>query len=265
MKKHAVLVCIILTAIASPVFSASYFGYDQWGGMWSDVEKSPVTGDDDQMCWAASAAGVLHWTGWAQVAGFDDADQTFDYLLEHWTNAGGLMRYAWQWWFDGQNPTQYWDGWSVVNVAGGAFLAGQYDFSEYFYRGQSDALAMSAIDEYLHAGYGVAAALTSGGHSHTIVVWGYEYDDDGYAGIWATSSDDDKYAEDPPDRLRYFAVSPSNGRWYLQDPTGGATWYINEVQALDRNPAQLAVQAPEPASITLFGIVAAVSLFRRRR
>ena len=49
---------------ASNASATSYYLWDDWGGTYSDAEKSPTNTDDDLMCWAASAANLLAWTGW---------------------------------------------------------------------------------------------------------------------------------------------------------------------------------------------------------
>ena len=39
----------------------SYMLYDNWGGTWYDVEKSPIDGEDDLLCWAANICWIYHW------------------------------------------------------------------------------------------------------------------------------------------------------------------------------------------------------------
>ena len=82
----------------------SYLLFEHWGGTWSDAEKSPTNTEDDLMCWAAASSNVLAWTGWGQVGGMTNADQMFAYYQNHWTDEGGTMAFAWNWWFDGLNP-----------------------------------------------------------------------------------------------------------------------------------------------------------------
>lgn len=75
-----------------------------------DAEKRPDNPDDTAMCWAAAASNVLDWTGWGSEAGFNNADQIFEHYQNHWTNQGGLMQFGWQWFFDGTNLAQGFDG-----------------------------------------------------------------------------------------------------------------------------------------------------------
>ena len=214
---------------------SSYLAYEYWGGDWVDAEKSPTNGEDDLMCWAAAAANVLEWTGWGQVDGMTDTDDMFEYFQDHWTDEGGIMRFGWDWWFDGTNSSQGWDDWSQVDVAGGGFYPSESFFSHY--RVQSnDSFALAAIDQYLHAGYGVAIGVYNDPYGHAITSWGVNYNPDDpsdYYGIWVTDSDDDKRSGDPPDRLRYYEVEEAAGQWYLQGFYGSDDWHIGAVQALE--------------------------------
>ena len=215
----------------------SYMLIDHHGGSWADTEKSPTNTEDDLMCWAAAASNVLEWTGWGTVAGMTTADQMFAYFQDHWTDQGGMMEYGWDWWFDGSNPSQGWPDWSQVDVAGGGFYPTENFFS-YYHEESSDAAALSAIDQYLHAGYGVGIGIYGPG-GHAITCWGYNYnpaDTDDYYGVWVTDSDDYKSDPTPPDMLRYYEVAYTSGRWYLQDYYGSDAWYIGAVQALEQNP-----------------------------
>lgn len=226
-------------ADATPTGS-SYMLYEHWGGTWWDAEKTISNTEDDLMCWAAAASNVLVWTGWGEVSGMATADQVFAYFQNHWTDQGGMMSYGWEWWFTGVNPAQGSSGWSQVDVAGGGFYPGE-TFDNYLFSQSDPSQAMTAIDSYLHAGYGVSLGIYNGsGGGHAITVWGYNYDPGNptnYVGVWITDSDDDKSTDSPPDRLRYYQVAHSGGAWYLQNYYGSNSWYIGAVQALaSRNP-----------------------------
>jgi len=225
----------------------SYLLYEHWGGTWLDAEKTPSNTEDDLMCWAAAASNVLAWTGWGTVSGMTTSDDIFAYFQDHWTDQGGLMRYGWDWWFDGTNPSQGWDGWSQVDVPGGGFYPAE-NFNDYFYRTDLDSAALSAIDNYLRSGYGVSIGIYGPG-GHAITVWGFNYnpsDPSDYYGIWVTDSDDSKFTDSPPDRLRYYEVEYSGGKWYLQNYYGSNSWYIGTVQALARKPGSTPPDPPDP-------------------
>jgi hypothetical protein len=278
MKRQLSLVGLIAVvgllpiAAAQPLWavSISYKNFDVWGGGWYDAEKSPTNTEDDLMCWAAASSNVLAWTGWGQVGGMTNADQMFAYYQNHWTDEGGTMAFAWNWWFDGVNPAQGppWDtnGWSQVDVPGGNFWPTD-DIDDFFHFNQDSGEPhdpMVAIDRYLRAGYGVALGVfTTSGGAHAITCWGYAYDDANpsqYYGVWVTDSDDSKGSTSPPDLLRYYDVSFHGGEWYLQNFYGSNAWYIDEVQALDR-------LVPEPITLAgvLMGLGGLVRYLRNRR
>jgi len=247
-----VLVLAVLMAAGTISFGLTdYMLYDNHGGAWHDAEKSSDNSEDDLMCWAATSANILRWTGWGGASGMTNTDQIFSYYQDHWTDAGGIMEFGWEWWFSGTNPSQGepWtsNGWSQVDVAGGAFHPTE-NFSEHYYRTWDDASAMSAINDYLHAGYGTGIGVYGPG-GHAITVWGYRYGTtvDDYVGIWVSDSDDDRSGSAPrPDSLRYYDVQYSSGAWYLQSFYGSNNWYIGEVQALD--------SVPEPTTILLISL-----------
>ena len=238
----------------------SYLVYQSYGGTWVDAEKSPTNTEDDLMCWAAAAANILEWTGWGKTASMTTTDHMFDYFQDHWTDVGGLMEYAWDWWFDGTNNSSGWSGWSQVDVPGGGFYPSK-KFGSYYHEQAGGSTALPSIDTFLRAGYGVTLAVYGPG-GHAITCWGFNFDPNDpsrYYGLWITDSDDDKSQTAPPDRLRYYEVRKSGLRWYLEDFYGSDSWYIGEIQAMDRmNP-----MTPEPGVLALLG-AGAVVLLRRR-
>ncbi len=220
-----------------------------FGGTWWDANKTLSNTDDDLMCWAAAASNMLEWTGWGSVAGLTSSQQIFQYLNAHWTDQGGMMEYAWDWWFSGANPSAGWSGWSQVEAAGGDFWPSN-SISNYFHDQETPSQAMTSIDQWTRAGYGVTIGLYGVG-GHAITVWGFNYDPSNptnYYGIWVTDSDDDKSSDSPADRLRYYDVSLSGGKWYLQNFYGSNSWYIGSVEALDRKPGG----TTEPSQVDLW-------------
>ena len=221
----------------------SYMLHENWGGTWSDAEKSRKNPEDDNMCWASAAANILEWTGWGHVEGMTTTDEVFAYFQDHWTNKGGQMTHGWQWWFTGVNPSNGWAGWSRVDVAGGGFHPSE-DYSTLYHNDSSSTGAMTAIDTYLRSGYGTTIAVYGPG-GHAITVWGLTHDADNpseYNGLYVTDSDDYKNHPKAPDRLRYYEVEHNHGKWYLQNYFGSNDWYIGVVSALA--PASTPPTAP---------------------
>jgi hypothetical protein len=271
-------------ASAIPMFSSTAFDYnnnttgsylpygDTYGVGWFDANKTYSNGDDDLMCWAAAAANILAWGNWNYaMPAFTTEDPIFQHYQDHWSDQGGLMEFGWSWWIDGINPSQYWnspeddaDGWSQVDVPDGVPENGfwpQYSFYNYYYRTWQDDLAMSAIDNYLHSGYGTTIGIYGPG-GHALTVWGYTYNDDtgAYEGIIFSDSDDYMSDDGSMRNLWWTNIDYNSGteKWHL----GGSDWYIGEVMALERNPI------PEPCTILLFGlgiIGLGVYGFRRKR
>ena len=58
----AVLLVWAILGLCVPGISNDYFVYEKWGGTWHDINKTWV--NDKNLCWAASAANIIDWTGW---------------------------------------------------------------------------------------------------------------------------------------------------------------------------------------------------------
>jgi hypothetical protein len=258
----------ITLIFATPLFAdaiptgTAYMLTDNWGGQWWDTNKTLDNTNDDLLCWAAAASNVLKWTGWGDVTGMNTADDIWMYYQQHWSDLGGDVQYAWQWWFSGTNPGQGRSGWSQVVVPGGNFYS-EYDIalSAYYHENYMPNTLMSSVEGYLRSGYGTVVDIFGGG-AHAMTVWGINYDPDipgQYYGIWVTDSDDDKKGNNPPARLRYYSLTHTGNYWYFNDFYGtSGVWYIGEVQALDRNPI------PEPGTLALLSLGVVATLRRKK-
>ncbi len=246
-----VLAAFILGSSGS-AFGISYFGYDDFGGTWHDADKD--WDGDTMLCWAAAASNVLDWGGWDATA-YSTESSIFDNYEDHWTDEGSLSVFAWWWWFYGEDISPG-PGWSSVDVAGGGDHFSAYDFNDYYHE-YWDSDTMSAVDDYLHAGYGVNLGVYTNGGGHALTAWGFEYDDNGdYLGVYVTDSDDNQWGASG---LQYYSVSWNdiNNRWDLGGVYDG--WYIGGVMALDNNAI------PEPGTIILFsfGLLGLAGLRRK--
>ena len=243
---------------------------------WNDAEKSLTNPDDDWMCWAAAAANILEWSGWGTEI-FDTAQEIFSYFQDSWTNAGGLMEYGWNWWFDGSQAPD-WPGWSQLNEGwaevetGGAYWA-DYNFFDYFSEDwalwdadsgtwSGGAELMASVEQYLSDDYGVSLAVYNESGGHALSAWGYEYDEYGdYAGIWVTDSDD----YDNSLKLLSLTFDFEEELWYLdfENRYNYQGWFIGGTQALGQNPAQNPVPEPGTLALWLSGVIVVAGLRKR--
>ena len=271
-KKRRILIIFVSIAMLSMTFNVtftvkeasavdvptgnSYMLYEHHGYTWVDAEKrwpsdgegiGPNPGEeDDLLCWAATASNVMEWTGWGLVDGMWDTDAIFDEHKNYFNDTGSLTENSWHWWLNGFEP-----GPPLKLVTGGGNYWPGYTWTNYLHAEGDDAKVMQAIDDWLHAGYGVGIGIYNGGH--VITVWGFNYDpnvdktsnpQDYYLGIWVSDSDSDKKSPPYPDapgrdytnRLSYYEISWNNtaNRWYL--PSYGG-WMIGEVKALEPFPS----------------------------
>ena len=225
----------------------SYFGYDTYGGTWTDANKSVANTEDDLMCWAAVTSNALAYTGWGfpQGTNFTGSNDIFAYYQDHWTDYYGSFVFGVEWWFNGKNRAQGISGWSQVDVAGGGFYP-TLELDDYYLWSPSTEYALPNMEYLLGEGYGVGLSLR-GPMAHAVTAWGYEYDSTGnYQGLYITDSDDGYTG------LRYYGVEfeSVNNRWFLQDYYGMDTCYITEVYGLQIKTSSEPV--PEPATMVLF-------------
>lgn len=160
-----------------------------------DAEKLKFgKAQDDNLCWAASTADMLEYSGWAQKAAevnpevsdkFLNEDTIFDLFVGNFNDNGGNQYYGLQWFFNGYYAVQKATGqnWSTVNNYGesGGFL------KDYAYSGVTSAVNVEKhedISETLSAlkdGNAVGVSVSwmkngAGNGGHAITMWGYIYD-----------------------------------------------------------------------------------------
>ena len=219
---------LISAALDGTVFEMEALGF-------IDTEKTNMPSDgDDELCWAASAANVLHYTGWGAKAGFSSTDDIFEDFIDHFTDFGSAQLYGLDWFFNGTYPAQSLDGWSVVKDYGssGRYLT-QYSTWD----------VMESVDiEYAHEnintaitglenGSGAGVALgwinengtRNGGHA--ITLWGYicdkdfsEQDSSYYKALIVSDSDSDMPSDTDrrtaPNKLHVLNMEPYTENGY---------------------------------------------------
>ena len=160
-----------------------------------DAEKLKFgKAQDDNLCWAASTADMLEYSGWAQKAAevnpevsdkFLNEDTIFDLFVGNFNDNGGNQYYGLQWFFNGYYAVQKATGqnWSTVNNYGesGGFL------KDYAYSGVTSAVNVEKHEDILETlsalkdGNAVGVSVSwmkngAGNGGHAITMWGYIYD-----------------------------------------------------------------------------------------
>jgi len=242
------VVLVLISLAASPALAELL---DTWFPSYSDAEKSPQNPDDDLMCWAAAASNALAWGNWAwnAGAGLSDAQATFHYFQDHWSDAAGKPYYAIKWFLSGRNEMPVGPTWTELEAAGGGFYPHVVvDEVLSVQSVNTDALALIA-DQLAQQR---VPMLSLAWPFHIVTCWGYRFDplaEPGsaqyYRGIWITDSDDLQAG------LRYYDVTlAEDGLWYL--PDYGERTNIYEVTSLAHSGL-----IPEPATLLLVVLGAA--------
>jgi len=224
----------------------SYLLFEHFGGFWADAEKDPNPGDD-LLCWAATGANMLEWTGWGFVTGMehDNTDDFFDFYIDHVTDLGHYVEDGLDWWFDGTLKDV---NASVEDVDHTGFWPG-YTPSNYIWSSWSKPEILPNIRTQLMSERAVGISIYSigGAGAHAVTCWGFNYNatldpvadkEDYYLGVWLTDSDNSKGTHTPDDILRYYAVEYDdvNTRWWM--PNYGGGWRIGGVHSLELFPGE---------------------------
>jgi hypothetical protein len=138
------------------------------------------------MCWAASASNSLAYTVWGYPTSknFQNENDIFGYVKQYMPNKSGSAAIVYDWWFDGNHE--------YYATTGGGFYPNK-TLENYLHR-SGGINSMSAIDAYLHQGYGTTAEFRKVDGSwffHQISIWGYEYNQNNeYRGFYYTDNND---------------------------------------------------------------------------
>ena len=232
--------------------TSTYLVYQALGGTFHDARK--MGSEDSDLCWAASAANVLAWTGWGRIAP-DAPPSTAQAIFEQYKAESGMGNVArfpkvlWDWWFDTH------DSFLPANVDDLIF---DYGFA---YR-QDVMPRVEACFRTHNAGVALqtqkaATQVGESGISHFVTCWGFDFDpafDESnakrYLQIHITDSDDA-----PADaQLRSYPVAkgrPDLGQnpnyWYIQGLFSENDYFLADIHALRRRtPAA----APVPGAPT---------------
>ena len=197
-----------------------------------DAEKTREPDDDDNMCWAASTANVLRYTGWGFEAGFATEDDIFEDFIRNFENKTGSANHALAWFFNGldlaRDAYQYYGSHGhfakVKNYPRSGGYLKDYPFDSYVERidmtgRNSGAGGMKIIYELLHRGYGVVLntdVYLDGRYrtGHSVTCWGMIVDN--------------QYPDTEKEHYRYILISNSDS---------------DQVSGMDRRKAKNIVSA----------------------
>ena len=203
-----------------------------------DTEKTRDEDDDDELCWAGAASNMLEYTGWGNLAGFDDEDEIFEAFIDAFTNCGGNTYYALEWFFNGSYYPQGMSGFSQVKDLGnsGGFLTDYcYDMFTDSVTVNLDLEKVAAVFEKLRSDYAVELGIdvyyrNTGSYSngHATTLWGYVVNtdyDESEAGYYDTViiADSDSHELSDADRrdaeniYTAYTVSENNGSLTFSD------------------------------------------------
>lgn len=210
-----------------------------------DTEKTTASSDDDELCWAASASNMLHYSGWGEKAGFSSCDDLFDLFQENYYdgpywNFGGI-----NWFFNGNKGLP--DTWlsnsdaSLKDYGNSGGYQKDYAIEKIFkYMDLSENYTnISTLISDLQMGYAVSLSLgwinedeRNGGHS--VTCWGYvtnndysENDKEHYEALIISDSDSDQQEDTnrrtAPNKLNLIHLTP-----YVNESLGYDSWICNE-------------------------------------
>ena len=177
--------------------------WEEYNIAYTDADKTGS--DDSNLCWAATAANLLAWGGWAA-----DEDDVFNTFNEHFANQPGDVYDALRYYFNNFIP----------NVSAEMVTV----------REARSRMLLDFVVSALHEGRGVTLKIKYPGRSigHFVTVFGYMYltEEDNFV-LMFTDSDDHL------NQMRNFKVVWNDGadRWEIQGVY--SDWYLEYVVSLD--------------------------------
>ncbi|MBE7004323.1 MAG: hypothetical protein E7425_08590 [Ruminococcaceae bacterium] len=197
---------------------------------------------DTELCWAATSANMLWYTGWAQAAGFEDVDAVLEDFIDCFDDCPGNPYYGIYWFLTGNNQKQGDSNWAQIDNnfdRPGYFpqIADEdkYD-TVYYLRVKTQEKNQNIIEVFDLLKQGYAAGLTLGwyydrgtferGGGHMVTLWGYvaaknpsaSFNKADYPALLVTDSDSDKNTDNrrtAPNRLRLLPMEPFEDTWRL--------------------------------------------------
>ena len=259
---------------------------------------------DSQMCWAAAAANILQWwqdtrtdipvsvpNGYAST--YEAMPQVaqlsiYQALTKSWSNGGGQVEQAWNWWFNGgMLPDVYFS--TASQLADNAAYTGAYWsnlglvfddanissplFQSYSFWSEGDMRhkdEFSAVfKDYIDNDRGTALTLQSETGGHAITMWGYDVDAVGDLVLYLTDSDDyalGMYRQSlkisESGQLYLDGIDSETAR-YAYDPENRTGWELTAIHGLTAPLG--AGTIPEPSAPLLSMVALCLLAWKRRR
>jgi hypothetical protein len=228
IRKMLVMWVLMVVVGAGPTFAETYLIYNNYGGTWSDANKTYE--DDSNMCWAGSIANVLEYGAWG-VGAYPNAPAIFSHFKAAWPNVGGLPQEGFSWWLNG------------VSMPGGILVPGGNYWPTYNYSNFYNSIFPTPeyIDTSLRSGKIVTLGITGFLGGHALTCWGLGYqrltnselgeERRIYNSLFVTDSSDSETAlvEMP------ISYNADQGRWEL---TGGlwSGWSLTAAEEFEMRP-----------------------------
>ena len=211
-----------------------------------DAEKGGV--GDTQLCWAATAANMLYWSGWGQnIAGLtvNNEDDLLSYYNEYFSDEAGYLTRAIEWFFTGDYevpPEDADDVARLVKNGGGSFYT-TVDLDSVLLSDFDNKTCIANLAGWLNNGNVSYLSISWDVGGHAVTCWGFNYDlglnannRAYYTGVWISDSDDDKFeGRNAPDVIRYCPITWNAALGsYIVTYSEGVTGTISGAASLDK-------------------------------
>ncbi|MBQ9536522.1 MAG: hypothetical protein IJU79_01895 [Desulfovibrionaceae bacterium] len=221
-----------------------------------DADKSYVNTSDDNLCWAATAANMLTYTGYAQ-AGLNLKttntleDRVFQEFTKNFSNEGSYITYGLQWFLTGDYAAHF--DCAIPKANSGNYLAkaafATHSNDIYYVHDARDSL--SDLADRVFAGNVVGLAIDNNVSAHAVTCFGLSFDASKardnpkwLTGFYITDSDDSTYKkkdiQNAPDVLRHIKVTwnATNKTYKLVNYNGNYIWDGNFVSLAPKSSLQ---------------------------
>jgi len=233
-----------------------------------DAEKTRI--NDSNLCWAATSANMLAYTGWGAVNGFQNEDDILAYFASNFNNNAGNPYYSNTWFITGDYNAPNTSEWAQpTNEDAGGFWP-DADYSYEYIEINDESQKLNTMLNYLEDGYAISLIIgwyygETRNSGHSVTLWGVTTDAEGnYLSLLVSDSDNNSgQGRDAPDTLNELFLSYNDaGNYYT---FLNSSYQTGRLEGYVYLSALSAVPEPEITMMLSLGLVIMAVVKRRLR